>query len=200
MAFRPANPPCSASGRQHRTLIFALAAADALHFVDKAGLLLNRGHQIVALAHQGLQLAVGKQGNLGMMGCGRHLGGRDATGAIQGGKDLGEPDHFAPDGGVFFDDGHREILVGEIEGRLQARRCRPPGRGRQRQDCAENPYSLGKPLKGYNLVVGAGQLLHQQWHRGDNRALNQVAWVMRRFSAQDLHTRTGCSRLLSISK
>ena len=54
-----------------------------------------------------------------MMGRGRHLGGGDATGAIQGRKDLGEPDHLAADGGVFFHDSHREILVGEIEGRLQ---------------------------------------------------------------------------------
>ena len=54
-----------------------------------------------------------------MMSRGRHLGGGDATGAIQGWEDLGEPDHLAADGGVFFNDSHREILVGEIEGRLQ---------------------------------------------------------------------------------
>jgi hypothetical protein len=67
-----------------------------------------------ALAIQGLKLAIGEDGDVGMMGRGRHLGGGDATGAIQGGKNLGEPDHLAPDGGVFFHDGHRKVLVGEI--------------------------------------------------------------------------------------
>ncbi len=54
-----------------------------------------------------------------MMGRGRHLGRGDAAGAIQGGKDLGEPDHLAADGGVFFHQGHRKVLVGKIQGRLQ---------------------------------------------------------------------------------
>ncbi len=92
-----------------------------MHFscVHVPGLLPNPGHQIAAPAPEGLQLAVGEDGDLGVMGRGRHFGGGDTTGAIQGGKDLGEPDHLAADGGVLFDDGHRKILLGEIEGRLQ---------------------------------------------------------------------------------
>ena len=55
-----------------------------------------------------------------MVGGPGHLGGGDAAGAVQGGKDLGEPDHLAADGGVLFDDRHGESLVGQIQGRLKA--------------------------------------------------------------------------------
>ena len=55
-----------------------------------------------------------------MMGRRRHLGCRDTAGTVQGGKDLGKANHFAPDGGILFHNGHLEILVGQIQGCLEA--------------------------------------------------------------------------------
>ena len=75
-----------------------------------------------------------------MMGRGRHLGCGDATGAIQGGKDLGEPDHLAADGGILFDDGHPEILVGERQGRLQSGDAPAQDQGVEAQVLGRNHY------------------------------------------------------------
>jgi hypothetical protein len=111
--------PLFGIGDQHGTLIFTLAAADALLCVYVPGLLHDPGHQAALPAPEGLQLAAGEDGDPGVMGRGRHLRGGDTTGAIEGGKDLGEPDHLAADGGVLFQHGHGKILLRQGQGRLQ---------------------------------------------------------------------------------
>jgi hypothetical protein len=56
-----------------------------------------------------------------MMRRGRHLGCSDATGTIEGGKHLGQADHFSPDGCILVYDRHLKPLIRQIQGRLQAR-------------------------------------------------------------------------------
>jgi len=99
-------------------VVFALPATDALNFINKSGLLSDPGRNLAAGSLKGLQFAIGKDGYVGMMGCRRHFGGGNAAGAVQGGKDLGKPNHLASDGGILFNNGHLEILVGQIQGRL----------------------------------------------------------------------------------
>ncbi|VTR65054.1 hypothetical protein DESC_290124 [Desulfosarcina cetonica] len=124
-------------GNQYRAIIFALAAADALVRIHVSGTLNDLGAKFVAVSIQGLEIAVGEQGDVCMMRRRRHFGGRDATGAIQGGKHLGQANHLAADGCVFFDNRHAKSLVGQIQGRLQA------GDAAADNQCVETLYRAG---------------------------------------------------------
>src|SRR4030066_409277 len=51
----------------------------------------------------------------------------------------------------------------------------PPPRIRaSNRKLRREPILMGKPLEGENLVIRAGHLFHQYWHRGNDRALNQA--------------------------
>jgi len=55
-----------------------------------------------------------------MMRCSRHLGGRDAAGAIESRKHFGQTDHFSPDRSIFFHNRYLKALISKIQGRLQS--------------------------------------------------------------------------------
>jgi hypothetical protein len=79
-----------------------------------------RGYGI-PISLQRLQITIGKNGDILVVRCGSHFGSGDATGAIQSWEHFGEPDHLAANGRIFLHYGHFEVLIGQVQRRLQSR-------------------------------------------------------------------------------
>jgi len=103
----------------------ALPAARAGGFVHVLGLLLDPRvvadrSLAAAVGADALDLGVRQHVDVGMVDGRRHLGGRDATRAVECGEDLAEEDHLAADAGLLLDDEDLVAHVAELEGGLHA--------------------------------------------------------------------------------
>ncbi len=105
----------------HGAGLFAELAARTGHLVHEPGLLTDSrlDHAIVA-ARDLVHLRVRHRGDVGVVDRGRHLGGRDAARAVQGGEDLAEQDHPAADARFLLDEQDVVAHVAELERRLHA--------------------------------------------------------------------------------
>jgi hypothetical protein len=67
-----------------------------------------------------LQVTIGENGDILVVRCGGHFGSGDTAGAIQSWEHFGEPDHLAANGRIFLHYGHFEVLIGQVQRRLQS--------------------------------------------------------------------------------
>ena len=79
-----------------------------------------RGSRDHASRTDGRHLRLGQDGDVGVVSGRRHLRGRDAAGAVEGGEDLAEQDHLAPDRRLLLDHQHAVAHVAELDRGLHA--------------------------------------------------------------------------------
>ena len=103
-----------------RALLHAELAADALGPVDHGRLLADVDGEVAHVARHLVDLAVGHQLDVLVLGAVDHARREDAGRAVDGGEGLVELGHDPADGGLPLDDGHLEPGVGQVEGRLDA--------------------------------------------------------------------------------
>ncbi len=93
------------------TGIFTQTASCAGIFIHVAWFFQNSGSVAILVFFYRRYFAVCEQTDVLMMGDGRHLWRGDTTAAIEGGEDLAQCDHFAPNAGFLF---HKCYLVALI--------------------------------------------------------------------------------------
>ena len=105
----------------HRTGRLAEAAPGAERLVDEARGTAHRDLEApLRVAPDTLHQGLGEDGHVGVVGRRRHLGRRDAAGAVEGRKDLAEQDHLAPDRRFLLDHKHTVAHVAELDRGLHA--------------------------------------------------------------------------------
>ena len=96
-------------------------AASAGCLVDEARLAADVGLEVsVGVARDAIHLGIREGGHVGVVDRGRHLGGGDAAGAVEGREDLAEQDHSAADASLLLDEEDFVAHIPELEGRLHA--------------------------------------------------------------------------------
>ena len=107
-------------GNVHGARVFTQATAGAIGLSYIPGFLHHGGDKAAARALGALDLGIGHDRDVVVMGRRSHFGRADATRAIQGREDLGERDHLAADTWLALDDEDLKALVGHVDGHLQA--------------------------------------------------------------------------------
>ena len=95
-------------------------AAGALVLDHRTGLLADRDLEVADVALHMLDLGIGVELDLGMVGHVHHLGGHDALGTVEGREGLGELGHVAADGGLPLDQHDLVAAIGDVQGGLDA--------------------------------------------------------------------------------
>ena len=108
-------------GDGYRACLLARVAAGAGGPVDELGTFLDRGPEAsVGILRDVLDLAVRHGRDVRVVDRGRHLRPRDAGGAVEGGEDLGQQDHPAPDARLLLHEQNLVAHIGQLDRRLHA--------------------------------------------------------------------------------
>jgi hypothetical protein len=104
--------------KRYRALSHAVCTGRTFGRIDIARLSSDGDFEMTGLTLDVDHFGIGEEVDVGMVGRVHHLGGDDASRAIEGGKGLVELCHVAADGWVFLHQMDFESFIGNIEGSL----------------------------------------------------------------------------------